>query len=225
MMKGERKMLLASALYKTYDGQTILSGVDLTVADGEFLSIMGESGSGKSTLLNILAGNLRPDSGKVTLDGRSITDMGEQELAALRRTKLGFVYQSLNLIPTLNGEDNILLPLYLDRQNIRAGRENMTALVKKLRIEHLLHAMPHTMSGGERQRVAIARAMIHDPRVLMLDEPTGSLDSRSTDEVMELLQMLNQEYGVTVIQVTHSNHTAAFGNRSVYLSDGGLRML
>ncbi len=218
-------MLLARALYKTYEGHPILSGVDLTVADGEFLSIMGESGSGKSTLLNILAGNLCPDSGSVQLDGRSITDMSEKELASLRRRELGFVYQSLNLIPTLNGEDNILLPLYLDRQSISKGREKMMALVKKLRIEHLLTSMPHKMSGGERQRVAIARAMIHDPSILMLDEPTGSLDSRSTDEVMRLLQMLNREYGVTVIQVTHSSHTAAFGDRSVYLCDGGLKEL
>lgn len=215
-------MLIATSLYKTYEKQAILKGVDLAVRDGEFLSIMGESGSGKSTLLNILAGNMRPDSGSVRLNDLEISSMKEKELARLRRREMGFVYQSLNLIPTLCGADNILLPVYLDRQDVKVGKEKMAALARALRIEHLLGDLPQTMSGGEKQRVAIARAMIHDPSVLLLDEPTGSLDSRSTDEVMELLRMLNREHGVTVIQVTHSAHAASFGDRSVYLCDGGL---
>lgn len=213
-------MLKAVSLYKQYEAQPILQDVSLTVADGEFLSIMGESGSGKSTFLNILAGNLSPDRGQVFLDGVEISSLKEPALAKLRRTSLGFVYQSLNLIPTLNAEDNILLPLYLNRDDVRVGKEKMHQLAETLGISHLLRSMPQTMSGGERQRVAIARAMIHDPSVLMLDEPTGSLDSRSTAEVMRLLQMLNRERGVTVIQVTHSADAARYGTRTICLCDG-----
>lgn len=213
-------MLKAISLYKKYESQPILQDVSLTVADGEFLSIMGESGSGKSTFLNILAGNLPADGGQVFLDGIEISALQERELAKLRRTALGFVYQSLNLIPTLNAQDNILLPLYLNRDDIRAGREKMHRLAETLGISSVLSSMPQTMSGGERQRVAIARAMIHDPSVLMLDEPTGSLDSRSTAEVMKLLQLLNREHGVTVIQVTHSADTARYGTRTIELCDG-----
>ncbi len=215
-------MLQASNLHKSYGEQTILAGVELSVARGEFLSIMGESGSGKSTLLSILAGNLRPDAGRVMLDGHDLTAMRERELARVRRTSLGFVYQSLNLVPTLNGEDNILLPLVLDRADLREGRKRMKEFAEILRISHLLGAFPKTMSGGERQRVAIARAMVHNPSVLMLDEPTGSLDARSTEEVMALLRELNRTLGVTVIQVTHSTLTAGYGNRTVTLSDGRL---
>ncbi len=213
-------MLIAKGLYKAFGSHEILQGVDLTVADGDFLSIMGESGSGKSTLLAILAGNLAPDRGSVTVDGREVVSMSERELARFRRTSLGFVYQTLNLIPTLNGRDNILLPLYLDRASIAKGRQKMQELAAFLHIDGLLEAFPETMSGGERQRVAIARALIHNPSVLMLDEPTGSLDSRSTAEVMALLADINRQLGVTVIQVTHSAAAAAYGKRTVELQDG-----
>lgn len=213
-------MLRATKIYKSYEKNEILHGVDLTVKCGEFLSIMGESGSGKSTLLSILAGNLRPDSGSVCLDGREISTLKEKELAELRRTKLGFVYQSLNLLPTLNGEDNILLPLYLDRADTVRGRTYMQELAELLHIQKVLHAFPDTMSGGERQRVAIARALIHTPSILMLDEPTGSLDSASTEQVMKLLCYINEEMGVTVLQVTHSEAAAAYGMRVIRLCDG-----
>ena len=216
-------MLIAKGLYKTYGAHEILRGVDLTVADGDFLSIMGESGSGKSTLLAILAGNLAPDRGSVTVDGREVVSMSERELARFRRTSLGFVYQTLNLIPTLNARDNILLPVYLDRGDLGKARQKMQELADFLRVGALLNAFPEAMSGGERQRVAIARALIHDPSVLMLDEPTGSLDSRSTAEVMELLAGINRELGVTVIQVTHSAAAAAYGKRTVELHDGQVR--
>ena len=213
-------MLIAQQLSKRFQRQDVLTNVSLTVEKGEFLSIMGESGSGKSTFLNILAGNLLPDSGRVLLNGAEITAMNERALSKLRRTELGFVYQSLNLLPTLNGLDNILLPLCLDRQDLRSGSRRARELAEELRVSHLLEEMPSTMSGGERQRIAIARAMIHNPSVLMLDEPTGSLDSHSTRDVMELLQRLNLQHGVTVIQVTHSAATAAYGSRTVILHDG-----
>lgn len=213
-------MLQAISLCKSYARRPVLTDVSLTVEDGEFVSIMGESGSGKSTLLNILAGNLRPDSGQVSLDGVLLSHANDATLSALRRTRIGFVYQSLNLIPTLNGTDNILLPLYLDRQNVRESRAELRELAEFLHISHLLSAMPATMSGGERQRIAIARAMLHHPTVLFLDEPTGSLDSRSANQVMELLRALNQEKGITVLQVTHSVIGAGYGSRIVRIRDG-----
>lgn len=213
-------MLIATNLHKSYGKHEVLHGVDLEIAKGEFVSIMGESGSGKSTLLNILAGNLSPDAGSVWLDGVEITALGERELAKFRRTSLGFVYQSLNLVSTLQGRDNILLPLYLSRADLAAGKEKMQTLTEYLRVSHLLDAFPDEMSGGERQRVAIARALLHDPEILMLDEPTGSLDSAATTQVMELLVDINKRFGVTVIQVTHSAAAAAFGGRIVELCDG-----
>lgn len=213
-------MLVAKDVCKSYKNRPVLRGVSLEISEGEFVSIMGESGSGKTTLLSILAGNLPLDSGSVTLDGEEISAMSEKKLAALRRTKLGFVYQSLNLINTLNATDNILLPIYLAGENIKLGKERMHALAKRLEIGHLLGKMPADMSGGERQRVAIARAMIHTPRILMLDEPTGSLDSRTTKEVLTLLNELKTETGVTVIQVTHSEEAALMTDRIIKICDG-----
>lgn len=213
-------MIKARSLQKYYAGREILCGVDLDVERGEFLSIMGKSGSGKSTLLGILAGNLHPDGGSVLLDGEDVCSMNDARLSKLRRTKLGFVYQSLNLIPTLNARDNVLLPLYLDHEDLARGRERMSEMTELLGVSHLLDEFPPNLSGGERQRIAIARAMVHRPSILMLDEPTGSLDSRSTGEVMELLCRLNRERGVTVVQVTHSVQAAAYGSRIIHLSDG-----
>ncbi len=213
-------MLTATELHKSYRGREVLGGVSLTIEDREFVSIMGKSGSGKSTLLNILAGNLLPDSGSVTLDGEVLSGMREGRLAELRRTKLGFVYQAFNLIPTLTVRDNLLLPLTLAHRRLADYEASLKELTARLGISQLLSAFPHTLSGGEQQRVAIARAMLHEPKLLMLDEPTGNLDSRATTEVMEILRDLNQSHGVTVIQVTHSEQTATYGSRIIRLHDG-----
>lgn len=213
-------MLTAHGLYKSYGTQEVLRGISLSLADGEFLSVMGESGSGKSTLLAVLAGNTAPDRGQVFLDGEEITAMKEKELARLRRTKLGFVYQELNLISTLSGEDNILLPIIFSHGDLAAARRTLRTLAEKLEISHLLDRLPAEMSGGERQRTAIARAMIHAPSVLMLDEPTGSLDSRNTEEVISLLLRLQAEDGVSILQVTHSRLAAERGDRVVVVRDG-----
>jgi len=218
-------MIIAENITKSYGDTPVLHGIDLCVEQGEFLSIMGESGSGKSTLLGILAGNIRPDSGSVTIDGESITDANDKTLSRLRRTKLGFVFQSLNLIPTLNAEDNILLPIYLHGGNLKESRKKLTELSKLIGIGALLSTFPEKMSGGQAQRVAIARAMLHDPSVLMLDEPTGSLDSKNSDQILTLLKDINQKYGVTVIQVTHSAKASAYGTRTVGISDGILQTL
>ena len=213
-------MLIAENIEKSYGSQKILRKISLKINDGEFVSIMGESGSGKSTLLSILSGNMRADAGSVILDGVNITDMTESDLALLRRTKLGFVYQSLNLVPTLSSEDNILLPIYLSKKKKKDYKKKLSELTKRLGISHLMKKLPEDMSGGERQRVAIARAMIHDPKILMLDEPTGSLDSKSTDEVLKLLKGLKNDLGVTIIQVTHSRDAAAFSDRIINIIDG-----
>lgn len=213
-------MLIARDIKKSYKNQAVLQGVSLEVRRGEFVSIMGESGSGKSTLLSILAGNLPADSGTVTLDGEEITSASEKRLARLRRTKLGFVYQSLNLIDTLSGADNILLPIYLGKENVRLAEYRMRALAERLKISHLLKRMPSDMSGGERQRIAIARAMIHNPKILMLDEPTGSLDSATTKEVLKLLIDLKNDTGVSIIQVTHSREAAEMTDRIIKIRDG-----
>lgn len=213
-------MLIAEKIKKNYGEQEVLRGIDLTITDGEFISIMGESGSGKSTLLSILAGNLRADSGKVLLDGEDLQALTENQLALIRREKLGFVYQNLNLIPTLSARDNILLPCYLAKKDKAIVNERLAFLAETLEISGLLNKMPDDMSGGQRQRVAIARGIINSPSILMLDEPTGSLDSRTTEEVLKLLGKINEEQGVTIVQVTHSNEAAAFGTRIIRISDG-----
>ena len=213
-------MLLAKDLYKSYDQRPVLQGVSLSLAKGEFLSIMGESGSGKSTLLAVLAGNAAPDSGEVWLDGERITGMDEASLAKLRRTKLGFVYQELNLIDTLNGEENMLLPIVLARGDRKKAKEELLPLAERLGIAKLFSRYPREMSGGERQRVAIARAMLHTPTCLMLDEPTGSLDSRSAEEVLSLLLKMKEEMGVSIVQVTHSARAASLSDRVIRIADG-----
>ena len=213
-------MLIAKNVNKSYNNKQILKGVNLVVGDGEFVSIMGESGSGKSTLLSVLAGNVRPDSGEVILGEFNIITASDAQMAMLRRTDLGFVYQSLNLISTLSAEDNILLPIYLANGDASTAREYMKKLAKRIGIAKLLSEMPDNMSGGERQRVAIARALIHNPKILMLDEPTGSLDSKSTREVLELISELHREMQIAVIQVTHSLEAAKYADRIIYVKDG-----
>ena len=213
-------MLIAENVKKSYNNREILKGINLVINDGEFVSIMGESGSGKTTLLSILSGNLRPDEGRVTFDGFDISSASEKQMAHFRRSGLGFVYQSLNLISTLSVEDNILLPLYLAKDDVKAGREYMASLVERIGISHLLSSMPDDLSGGERQRVAIARALIHHPKIIMMDEPTGSLDSKSTKEVLELISEINKDMGVSIIQVTHSPEAAAYADRIIHVKDG-----
>ena len=213
-------MLIAKNVKKSYNNRDILKGIDITIADGEFVSIMGESGSGKSTLLSILSGNQRPDEGNVVFDGFEISSAGEKDMAKFRRTDLGFVYQSLNLISTLSAEDNILLPLYLAKEDVVKGREYMHQLAQRINISHLLNSMPEHMSGGERQRVAIARALIHHPKILMLDEPTGSLDSKSTVEVLNLLSEIHRDMGISILQVTHSLDAAKYADRIILIKDG-----
>lgn len=214
-------MLKAEGLKKSFDGRTdVLKGVDLTVEKGEFVSILGASGSGKSTLLTILGGMDRPTEGAVYLDERKISGLKEKELAVLRRTKVGFVFQFFNLAPYLTVGENINLPLILDGKNTKDYAEKFDFLIKYLKIEDIVDKMPAELSGGEQQRTAIARALIYEPEIIFLDEPTGNLDSESSEEIMRLLKKVNEELGTTVLQVTHSEHNATYGTRLIRIKDG-----
>ena len=213
-------MIQATNIQKSYNGERVLFGVSLNIADGEFVSIMGESGSGKSTLLSILGGFLSADAGEVLLDGEGVSQMSERRLAEIRSTALGFVFQGYRLIPTLTARDNLLLPAVLGGKSEDELKEYLQHLANALGIAGLLEKFPDQLSGGQCQRVAIARALLYKPKTLILDEPTGALDSEMEKRVMELLREVNQELGTTVVQVTHSKTVAEYGNRIVYLKDG-----
>ena len=214
--------IVVSGISKSFDGREILHSVSFTVNSGDFLSITGESGSGKSTLLAIMGGVLRPDSGSVTVGGTDVASLSEKDLAKMRRTRLGYVYQFFNLIPTMTVRENILLPLVLDKKKASDYKQKFDELVEFTHLAAVQDAYPDTLSGGEQQRVAILRALIHEPEVILLDEPTGNLDSENAHAVMTLLKDLNQKYGVTVVQVTHSEQGAAYGNRVITIKDGAL---
>lgn len=207
-------------VYKSYSSLEVLHDVSLEVSGGSFVSVMGESGSGKSTLLNVMCANARPDSGSVFIGDTDLTKASAKYLARLRCTKIGIVYQFYNLIPTLSARENIMLPVYLRKEKIKPYRDKLDELAKTFGIEECLDKLPENMSGGQQQRVAIARALIYSPQILFLDEPTGNLDSRNTDQIMEMLKTLSQSAAVTIVQVTHSRHTAEYGDRIVHIRDG-----
>ncbi len=215
-------MIRVENLIKSYNEEPVLRGVNLHVQEGEFLSVMGESGSGKTTLLEILAGVRAPDSGKVVVDGVDVLSLKDSALAKFRRTKIGVVYQSFGLIPTLTAADNVRLPLYLEGKSQRAADERIEGIAKQLKIDGFLHKFPAELSGGQQQRVAIARAVVYSPKVLFLDEPTGSLDSENTVNVLEFLSKLNLEQGTTIFQITHSDVAANYGTRTVKIRDGAV---
>ena len=196
-----------------------LNGVSMEVGDGEFVAVMGPSGCGKSTLLNILGLLDNPTSGQYWLDGQEVGSLRERERTLFRRGRIGFVFQSFNLIDELNVEENVELPL--KALGVPAGerKERVVEILRKLKMSHRSHHYPQQLSGGQQQRVAIARAVVTKPTLLLADEPTGNLDSKNGLEVMELLEQLNRE-GVTIVMVTHSKHDAAFAQRTVELFDG-----
>ena len=196
-----------------------LSSVTFSVAEGEYVAIMGESGSGKTTLLNILAALDRPTSGRVLLDGRDITTIKERELAAFRRDKLGFVFQDFNLLDTFSLEDNIFLPLVLQGKSYEEMAGRIGPLARRLGIARLLNKYPYEVSGGEKQRAAVARALITNPRIVLADEPTGALDSRATEALLNLFGEVNAD-GQTILMVTHSVKAAAHAQRVLFLRDG-----
>lgn len=196
-----------------------LSNVSFTVEEGEYIAIMGESGSGKTTLLNILAALDRPTSGTVRLDGRDLSSIRESDMAAFRRDHLGFVFQEFNLLDTFSLEDNIYLPLVLSRHSPKEMKERLEPIARQLGITSILKKYPYEVSGGQKQRAAVARALISKPRLILADEPTGALDSRATDELLDLFSRINRT-GQTILMVTHSIHAASHAGRVLFIKDG-----
>ncbi|WYJ89719.1 ABC transporter ATP-binding protein [Enterococcus sp. 9E7_DIV0242] len=220
-----RLMLKIENLSKTYGDEIkyqALKGLNLTVNDGEFIGIMGPSGSGKSTFLNLVATIDQPTSGEIVLNDKNPHKMDQEAIAKFRRRELGFVFQNFNLMPTLTVEENIILPLTLDGEKISVMKRKLNDLSGRLGIESLLKKRIAEISGGQAQRVAVARAMIHQPQLLLADEPTGNLDTKSSKDVMGLLQQLNRGERATILMVTHDPLAASYCQRIVFIKDGQL---
>jgi putative ABC transport system ATP-binding protein len=196
-----------------------LSNVTFSVERGEYVAIMGESGSGKTTLLNILAALDRPTSGEVVLDGKSLNSIRESQIASFRRDNLGFVFQEFNLLDTFSIQDNIFLPLVLAGKDYEEMRKSLEPIAKKLGITDILQKFPYEVSGGQKQRAAVARALIMGPQLILADEPTGALDSKSTDELLRLFEQINHD-GQTILMVTHSVKAASHAGRVLFIKDG-----
>ncbi len=218
-------ILEVSGIKKIYSGRfggnrvEALKNVSFSVESGEFVAIMGESGSGKTTLLNILAALDKPTSGSVILDGMNLSAIKESAIARFRRDNLGFVFQEFNLLDTFTVEDNIFLPLVLAGKPYREMEDRLRPIAAKLGIPGLLKKYPYEISGGQKQRAAVARAMITDPKMILADEPTGALDSRSSDELLKLFSDVNM-LGQTVLMVTHSVKAASVAGRVMFIKDG-----
>lgn len=209
-------------IYTTRFGGTkvqALSDVNFTVEKGEYVAIMGESGSGKTTLLNILAALDKPTGGEVVLDGRALGTIPEREIAAFRRSQLGFVFQEFNLLDTFSVQDNIFLPLVLAGKAYPEMAARLAPIARQLGIAELLQKFPYELSGGQKQRVAVARALITQPKLVLADEPTGALDSRATDELLRLFEEINRG-GQTILMVTHSVKAASHVSRVLFIKDG-----
>ena len=196
-----------------------LSNISFSVEEGEYVAIMGESGSGKTTLLNILAALDQPTDGEVILNGKKLQSVREKEIAAFRRKHLGFVFQDFNLLDNFNLRDNIYLPLVLSDTKYAEMEARLEPLAKKLGISQLLDKFPYEVSGGQKQRVAVARALITRPELILADEPTGALDSKATDSLLNLFGQINQE-GQTILMVTHSTKAASHAGRVLFIKDG-----
>ena len=217
-----KAILETKDLVKYYgSGDNLVKAIDHTdirVEPGEFVAVVGRSGSGKSTLLHMLGGLDRPDSGKVLVEGRDIFRLKDDRVAVLRRRKIGFIFQSYNLVPSLNVWENIVLPIGLDGRKV--DREYVMDIVRKIGMSDGLHALPGTLSGGQQQRVAIARALASRPAIILADEPTGNLDSRTEIEVVSLLKHCVTEYGQTLVMITHDETIAQMADRMIVIEDG-----
>ena len=197
---------------------TILHPLDLQIEDGEFVAIVGASGSGKSTLLGLIAGLDAVSSGQILIDGADVTKLNEDQLAVLRMEKIGFVFQSFHLIPSLTALENVLIPMEIAR--LKNAKSRARELLEAVELTNRAHHYPSQLSGGEQQRVAIARAFANNPKILLADEPTGNLDSRNGQKVFELLTNINRERGATLVLVTHDEQLAAHSTRTIRLRDG-----
>ncbi|HEY4601420.1 MAG TPA: ABC transporter ATP-binding protein [Cerasibacillus sp.] len=218
-------MLQVKKLNKVYQGKVpyrALTDIDLEVEEGEFVGIMGPSGSGKTTLLNLIATIDEPTSGDILIDGKNPHLLSRNKLAKFRRQQLGFVFQDFNLLNTLTVEENIVLPLTLDGKRVKDMKEKADMIAKKLGISHIMEKRTYEISGGQAQRVAVARAMIHRPKLLLADEPTGNLDSKSSRDVMEMLSHINKQEKTTMLLVTHEAQAASYSDRVIFIRDGRL---
>ena len=195
-----------------------LDGVNLSVENGEFVAIVGTSGSGKSTLLHMLGGLDRPTSGSVTVDGKNIFELKDEALTIFRRRKIGFVFQSYNLVPVLNVYENIVLPIQLDGRKV--DEKFIGQIVKTLGLDGRLDALPSQLSGGQQQRVAIARALAAKPAIILADEPTGNLDSKTSQDVLGLLKVTSQKFAQTIVMITHNEEIAQMADRIIRIEDG-----
>ena len=198
-----------------------LDGVTLSIEKGEFVAIVGTSGSGKSTLLNMIGGLDVPTSGKVIVDGRELSTLKDEQLTIFRRRKIGFIFQNYNLVPVLNVYENIVLPVELDGNKV--DKKFMKEVVQMLGLEDKLNNMPNNLSGGQQQRVAIARALVSKPAIVLADEPTGNLDSKTSADVLGLLQRTSREFNQTLVMITHNNEIAQLADRIVRIEDGKIK--
>lgn len=227
-MKPEKNNLLrAQSISKSYRLERttipIFKDLSIDIAPKDHVTIMGVSGSGKSTLLTILAGLDSPSEGTLWFDGQDITNWNENQLAALRKSDFGFIFQSFHLIPSLSTLENVMFPLQLQGVKVKESEKKALSMLKKVGIDHRASSFPYQLSGGERQRTAIARALIHNPKILFADEPTGNLDEKNSDEVLKLLLELKKEFGTALVVVTHEDNIAAESDRILIMEKGHLR--
>lgn len=220
--------LQAEKISKIYGGKReanlckALDGMDLKLSDGEFVGIMGPSGSGKTTLLNVLCGIDKITSGEIEIAGKKLNSMNKDELALFRRQKIGFVFQNFNLLDSLTLKENIMLPMILDKKDTASMEIEVSDYLKLFGIEHISEKYPYNVSGGEQQRAAIARALINRPAIVFADEPTGNLDSKSSNKVMECFSKVNEERNSTILVVTHDAFAARFCKRIIFIKDGSI---
>jgi len=219
-------IIRTTGLYKTYTLGTVevevLKDINLDIGRGEFVSIMGPSGSGKSTLLYLLGGLDNPTTGSIRIKGQELAAMDDRALSILRRRDIGFIFQFYNLIPNLTVEENVLVPVLLDGKRAGACREQLDEILTTVGLADRRRHTPRELSGGQQQRVAIARALMNDPDIILADEPTGNLDTKTGREVLELLRTINTERQKTIVQVTHSPEAATYGQRTIHVRDGML---
>ena len=198
----------------------VLRGVSLSIAKGELVALMGASGSGKTTLMNLLGCLDRPTSGRMWIDGREMSDASANQRAAVRNSTIGFVFQNFNLLPRTSALENVLMPLEYSHASMSGGRKHALELLGRLGLSERTRNEPSQLSGGQQQRVAIARSLINRPSILLADEPTGALDSRTGEETLQLFQQLNREEGITIVLVTHDAYVAGHADRTIHIRDG-----
>ena len=213
-------MLKVSKIEKSYGASKVLRGIDFRMEEGERIAIMGPSGSGKSTLLNCIGGIDRPDNGEILFEGQSLTSLSEQELCELRRNKISTIFQFFHLLPTLTARENIEFPMLLNSVSAKERNQKGDDLLNAVKIQHRACAFPHELRGGEKQRVAIARSLSMRPKLILADEPTGNLDSKNTDSVLELIEKLSKQHGIAMLLVTHNEEVTRICDQTITMNDG-----